>query len=497
MIALIQIVTITLKELRELISRPWQAITLIAGPLALMVCFGIGSDTTANPPRAIVVVPPGQEQPRLLRDYQRQFDQFLDVVAYSDDPEQARAELRRGAVEAVVILPPAPFDTIASGKQATIQVLYNQIDPLWRWVVPNFTQVMAGEINREIFLQTVGQQQSGVSRAGEDVRLVQRALDLAIDAAEAGDRVAVRDRLRDAQTQSDALDQSLDQLGPEAAPLRTSVSQLRQRLAQAEQLLAAPPTAVAATPLALRQQLGLDDSRSRVEQLATTLQRLADVPPEVVISPLTVDARNVARLEPDIVVFYAPAILALLTQHIAVSIGALAFVRERLSGSFDLYTVAPMARITLLLGKYLAYMLFTLVVIVAVVVLLLAGLNVPLLGSPWRFGLILLLLAAASVGLGLFLSLLSTSERQAVQFAMLALLGIVFFSGFTLPLGLLLPGARVLAGLLPATYGVLLFQDVMLRGTAGSDAALLGLAAIATVLFGGCFGLLHWRTRAR
>jgi hypothetical protein len=100
-----QVLTITIKELREIVSRPWQALTLILGPLALMVGFGIGSDATARPPSAIVVVPPGQAQPRLLRDYQRQFESFLDITEYTDDEAYARRQLRRNAVDAIVLLP--------------------------------------------------------------------------------------------------------------------------------------------------------------------------------------------------------------------------------------------------------------------------------------------------------------------------------------------------------------------------------------------------------
>ena len=121
---------------------------------------------------------------------------------------------------------------------------------------------------------------------------------------------------------------------------------------------------------------------------------------------------------------------------------------------------------------------------------------VPLFGAPWRLTLTLVLLALASVGLGFAMSLLASSERQAVQFSMLALLSTVFFSGFALPLDNLRQPALSVSYILPATYGVVLLQDIMLRGLPGSDAFLLILGTIAVVLFLGCLGLLRWRTRA-
>ena len=82
-----------------------------------------------------------------------------------------------------------------------------------------------------------------------------------------------------------------------------------------------------------------------------------------------------------------------------------------------------------------------------------------------------------------------------MQLSMLALLGIVFFGGFALPLDALKPPASTAAYLLPATYGGALMQDIMLRGLPGDNRALLALAAMAIGLFAACLGLLRWRTR--
>ena len=168
----------------------------------------------------------------------------------------------------------------------------------------------------------------------------------------------------------------------------------------------------------------------------------------------------------------------------------------RHAGTFELYTVAPTSNLQLLVGKYLAYLLFTLAIGgVLLGVLISPLLDVPLFGSPWQVALTLLLLALASIGLGLAFSLLATSERQAVQFAMLSLLGVMFFSGIALPLDALLTPALVCSYALPATYGVQLLQDIMLRGIPGSGRALLILAAMAAGLFAACLALLRWRTR--
>ena len=176
--------------------------------------------------------------------------------------------------------------------------------------------------------------------------------------------------------------------------------------------------------------------------------------------------------------------------------GALALVRERLANTFELYTIAPITPLQLLLGKYLAFVAFTLAIGGTMLAVLMGGLGVPVFGDWWRVALVVVLLALSSVGLGFTLSLLASSEQQAVQFAMLSLLGIVFFSGFALPLdGLRMP-AIAFSYPLPATYGGDLLRHVMLRGLPGSTMFLLILAGLAAALFALSLGLLRWRTRA-
>ena len=494
---LTQILTITLKELRELLHRPVLVLTLILGPLTILILFGIGSDASPNPPRAIVVIPPGQEQPRLLQSYEREFANALAVTEYTTDEQYARALLGRNRVDAVLILPPTPFETIAGGRRATIQVLYNEIDPLWRGFVPRFVRGLASELNRAIFLQTAGEQRVALADASGGLNRVIQVLDRAIAAIAREDWQTARVQVRTALGASDRLMPLLEDLGPQAAPLRTQIERSQARLRQVDALLGDLERELAtATPDETGEGFGLVQTRQSLEGLLSAITAYTAVPPEVVIAPLAIETQLVARLTPDFITFFSPAIMALLLQHVAVSLGALALVRERLAGTFDLFVVAPISNLQLLLGKYLAYLCFTLVIAGALLAVLLGGLDVPIFGSPWRLAFALLLLALASVGLGFALSLLAASERQAVQLSMLALLGIVFFSGFALPLKALRQPALTVSYAMPATYGVILFQDVMLRGLPGSNLFILILAGIAAVLFLACLILLHWRTRA-
>ncbi len=198
--------------------------------------------------------------------------------------------------------------------------------------------------------------------------------------------------------------------------------------------------------------------------VASDLNQAAQIPPEVIAAPTDLQIDNVAPSAPSIVGFAAPAALALMLQHMAVTLTALSFVRERLSGAMELFRVSPVNSLELVLGKYLGLGILSAVIAAISGVLLVAVLGVPMLGSAWAVAAVLALLVFASLGLGLIISVISDSERQAVQLALLLLLASVFFSGFVLPVDQFHEGVQYLSFLLPVTHGIRLLQDFMLRG---------------------------------
>lgn len=225
-----------------------------------------------------------------------------------------------------------------------------------------------------------------------------------------------------------------------------------------------------------------------IKEAAGEGMRLANVPekaipPEVIAEPLKADIQNRSPIPPTMLSFFAPAVFALILQHLGITLTALALVRERLSGAMDLFRVAPVRSWEILVGKYVAYGLVSLLVGAAVAMLMTRALGIPLLGSPERLAVAVALLTFASLGIGLFISLVVDSERQAVQLAMIVLLLSVFFSGFVLPVDEFRAIVRPLSYALPVTYGIDIFHDIMLRGGRGAPSAFLGLFGVGAVLY--------------
>lgn len=203
------------------------------------------------------------------------------------------------------------------------------------------------------------------------------------------------------------------------------------------------------------------------------------VPPEVIAAPTTVHVTNMAPTQPSVVGFAAPAALALMLQHMAVTLTALSFVRERTSGALELLRVSPVNSLELVLGKYIGLGLVSTIIAAISVALLVFGLGVPMLGSWLMVALVIGLVVLASLGIGLIISVISDSERQAVQLCLLLLLASVFFSGFVLPVHEFTQGVQYAAYALPVTHGIRLLQDLMLRGDTNAWWQLAVLGALA------------------
>jgi ABC-2 type transport system permease protein len=228
-----------------------------------------------------------------------------------------------------------------------------------------------------------------------------------------------------------------------------------------------------------------------VRQLGRT--EVARIPPEVIAAPTRAELQNLAQTAPAVIPFFAPAVLALILQHMAVTLTSLSLVRDRLSGAVELFRVSPVSIKEILIGKYLGFGVLT-----AVMGLIVAGLVVGIFGVPLKsdltfFALSAALLIFASLGLGLLISVLADSERQAVQLSLLVLLASVFFSGLVLPIAEFHELVRVAAHALPVTSGIRLLQDSMLRGGTYAGHLLLVLAAMGVVFFVATATLLRRR----
>jgi len=102
----------------------------------------------------------------------------------------------------------------------------------------------------------------------------------------------------------------------------------------------------------------------------------------------------------------------------------------------------------------------------------------------------LVLLAAASVGIGFLISAFSKTDSQAIQLTMLLLLLSIFFTGFFMPITGFAWPAWIIAFFIPMTHAITGFKDVLLVGSYLRSSEWISLIIISVLAFGVVIRLL-------
>lgn len=185
--------------------------------------------------------------------------------------------------------------------------------------------------------------------------------------------------------------------------------------------------------------------------------------------------------------FVVPALLGVILTTTMILMTAVALVRERERGTFELLIATPVRRGELMVGKIAPYIGIGLVQIVLVLVTGLVLFRVPMRGSLLDLMVASMVFIAANLSLGLVISSVTISQLQATQISFFFFLPSVLLSGFMFPFGTMPVPAQWLGELLPLTHYIRITKGVLLRGAGlfelgGDFAAMLIFFAAGMVL---------------
>ena len=229
----------------------------------------------------------------------------------------------------------------------------------------------------------------------------------------------------------------------------------------------------------------VEQARTELSQtdgpLADALAEAPDVDPGLLVSPFTVEVSSVTEPPPSQAAYYAPGVLILLVQHLALTFAALSLVRERELGITEMFQVSPLTVREAMSGKYLSFLVLGLVLATGLAFTM-PLLGVEVQGPLWSFALTVSLVIFASLGLGFALSGLAKTDSQAVQYSMVVLLVSIFFTGFVLPLDQLTVPVRWVSYLVPGTFGISGLHDVIFRGEPARPIVIGALAIYGLVM---------------
>jgi ABC-2 type transport system permease protein len=214
--------------------------------------------------------------------------------------------------------------------------------------------------------------------------------------------------------------------------------------------------------------------------------------------PTGVEVRRLVLYNPDFRsrLFMVPGMLAIVLLIVTLIATAMAVVKEKELGTFEMLAVTPVTRSTLLAGKLLPFAAFGLLDSVLVLLLSRYWFDVPMRGS------VLLLLGVAfpwvlcTLGLGLLVSTISRTQQQAMMTALfLVMLPLIYFSGFVFPIESMPRLVQPITEADPLKHLMLVLRGVMLRGAGLAELwpPILKLTAIGGLTFGASVVLFRKR----
>jgi ABC-2 type transport system permease protein len=481
----IQFLAFFSKEFNEIRRQPKLVFSLIVGPLLVLILVGIGY-TGVRPPLRVALVIPDE-----LRDDPR-IQEAIDIidgkatggirgdtvlVDTSSDQEAMMELLHQNKADVVQALPADFMSSLEAGKQIEILTTYNVRDPYLEGFIV-FAGYREAQALNDIFLRSYieGLQESS-GQALADINAIQQELDAFTGQETVEDLENLNDQLAAADLALAALESSLPETSSdnEIEQRRTEIQKTRADIEEMQQDIEGGAESV--------DSQRVSDIADQLNELETALQNVQSIPAPVIAEPFNTKYENLAGKTLEIAVFFAPAVLAFIVQHIAITLGALSLVRERQRGTQAFYGVTPISVMQVLIGKYIAYTLFCSVIAAGLTILIIYLMDLPFLTDIPMYAGYTLVFIIASIGIGFLISVIADSDIQAVQLAMLVLLAAVFFGDFVLPRDLFEGPVREIGVALPVTHAIQGYRELMLNGVVPSPANWLALSLILAVTF--------------
>jgi ABC-2 type transport system permease protein len=482
------------KESRSIYHQPRLIFSLILGPFLILLVFGIGYQNTPRTLRTLFVVPENSEIEALVENYADSLGSRIAYAGITYDAAEADRQLKEQEVDLVVLTPADPLVDWENDEQSTFMLFHNEIDPIESAYIQVMGQRYAEIVNEQVLLTAVESSQDEASQWQDNVLQAKDQASVMRQALESGN-VAL------AQESAEELQGELDSLTVAIGSGLEMVRQLEEASGASNNVTESLANELSSIQDNTDQIVNIADSEAAIAQGEATaaeiessleeadelLIRFRDIDPFILVSPFRSESVSVTEAQLEPMHFYVPAVIALLLQHLAITLAGLSIVREKLEGAMELFRAGPVSAYEILTGKYISYIMIITLLAAILTALVILGLGVPQLGSWVMYTLVILGVILASLGIGFHMSLSAGSNDQAIQYAMIFLLASIFFSGFFLPLYRLAAFVQVISWALPATYGTILIQDIMLRGQFPSIIQLGALYLFSAILF-----LLAW-----
>jgi drug efflux transport system permease protein len=164
--------------------------------------------------------------------------------------------------------------------------------------------------------------------------------------------------------------------------------------------------------------------------------------------------------------FYVPAVLAMVLMLVTMMLPAMAVVREKEIGTLEQISVTPLQPWQLVIGKLVPFVIIGVVDLLLITALARFVLGVPLRGSLLTLVLLTLLYLLNTMGFGLLVSTMVSTQQQAMMFSAFGLMvPMIYLGGLIFPVENMPLAFQYVSLLTPVNYYAKILRGVFLKGS--------------------------------
>jgi len=162
--------------------------------------------------------------------------------------------------------------------------------------------------------------------------------------------------------------------------------------------------------------------------------------------------------------YYLPGVIAMIVSIMSLLLSSMAIVREKEIGTMEQLIVSPIKPFELILGKVAPFVVIATVQVTLITAVGVLWFHVPIRGSFLLLFCATLIYLLTSLGIGLFISTLCSTQQEAMMSVFLFFFPAVLLSGFAYPVANMPQAVQYITYLNPLRYFLYILRNLFLKG---------------------------------
>lgn len=179
---------------------------------------------------------------------------------------------------------------------------------------------------------------------------------------------------------------------------------------------------------------------------------------------------------------FVPGVMGLILMLICSMMTSVSIVKEKELGTMELVLVSPVKPFWIILSKLTPYLVLSAVNFISVLLLAHFVMGVPVNGSITLLSLVALVFVGSSLGLGLLVSVISSTQQTAMLLCGMGLtMPTMMLSGLIFPCESMPVALQIFSDIIPAKWFIIMVKKIMIQG-AGLTSVIKELAILSSMM---------------